>query len=189
MKEKIRSEFRPGDIVLFQTNGDCFKSDIGMILKLKENGNYVVLSENKCAYKNIEWSWIADVNKAKYIRNEIRNYYEYEIARLQDKIRKPTQEEKDAEKIEKYKKLKQQIIATAKNLITCKDDCDFENKLKAITDMKKEIFSIKLDCASDIRKENGKIKYEIREAEAIRDRLLRGISEEHIIKSFKSILD
>lgn len=185
----MESVFRPGDIVLFQISENCFKSNIGIILKVKENGNYVVLSENKCAYKNIECSWIADVNDAKCIRNEIRDYCESKIARLQGQIRKPTQEEKDTEKIKKYEKLKQQIIATAKNLINCKDDCDFENKLKAITDMEKKIFSIKLDCASDIRKENGKIKYEIRQTEAMRDRLLKEISEEHIIKSFEWISD
>ena len=84
MEEKITSVFKPGDIVLFQNNGDCFKRNIGMILKLKENGNYVVLGTNKCAYKNIECSWVADVNNAKCIRNEIRNYYESEIAILQD---------------------------------------------------------------------------------------------------------
>ena len=69
--------------------------------------------------------------------------------------------------------MKKQIIATAKNMIDYKDDCDFENKLKAIADMKREIFSIELECASDIRKENGKIKWKIREEKSNRDNLLK----------------
>ena len=80
--------------------------------------------------------------------------------------------------------MKKQIIATAKNMIDYKDDCDFENKLKAIADMKREIFSIELECASDIRKENGRIKWKIREEKSNRDNLLKNISDEKIQTAF-----
>ena len=80
--------------------------------------------------------------------------------------------------------MKKQIIATAKNMINYKDDCDFENKLKAIADMKREIFSIELECASDIRKENGRIKWKIREEKSNRDNLLKNISDEKIQVAF-----
>ena len=103
---------------------------------------------------------------------------------MKSQIRKATQEEKNAEKLEKYESLKKQILGTAKNLINHTDDDDFENKLKAIADMKRAIFSIDLDCASDIRKANGRIKWEIRDVISARDSLLRNISDESIEKEF-----
>ena len=184
MKKETVSIFEPGDVVLFQAGENGLKGNIGMILKRKENGNYAILSVYSSAYKDVKPSWIASVNDVENIRNEITSYYEGNILELQSKIRKPTQEEKESEKVEKYDELKKQIIATAKNMIDCKDDCDFENKLKAIANMKREIFSIKLECASDIRKENGRIKWKIRKEKFNRDDLLKNISDEKIQAAF-----
>lgn len=142
MRKETVSIFEPGDVVLFQTGENGLKSNIGMILKHKENGNYAILSVYSSAYKDVKPSWIASVNDVENIRNEITSHYEENISELQSKIRKPTQEEKESEKVEKYDKLKKQIIATARNMIDYKDDCDFENKLKAIADMKREIFQL-----------------------------------------------
>lgn len=184
MKEKTISVFEPGDIVLFQTGENGFKSNIGMILKHKESGNYAILSVYNSAYKDIHPSWIVSVDDVENVRNKIVAHYEEKIADLQSQIRKPTQEEKEAEKVEKYDELKKQIIVTAKNMINCIDDCDFENKLKAIAEMKRKIFSIELECASDIRKENGRIKWKIREEKSTRDSLLKNISDEKIETTF-----
>lgn len=184
MKKKKIDVFESGDIVLFQTGENGFKDNIGMILKHKENGNYAVLSVHNSAYKDVQPSWIIPISEVETARNEIISHYEEKIVALQSQIRKATQEEKDAERVEKYESLKKQILGTAKNLVNYKDDDDFENKLKAISDMKRAIFAIDLDCTSDIRKENGRIKWKIREEIYIRDSLLRNISDESIEKAF-----
>lgn len=178
--ESRREQICPGDIILFQSEEVGFKSDIGMILRHKENGNYVILGSYNKVYKDVHHSWIVSIDNVDAVRNAIITYYNEKIALLQSQIRKPTQEEKEAEKVEKYDMWKKQILATAKNMIDCKDDCDFENKLKAIADMKREIFAIELECVSDIRKENGRIKGKIREEEYTRDNLLKNISDEKI---------
>lgn len=184
MRKEALLIFEPGDIVLFQTGENGFKSNIGMILQHKENGNYAILNIYSSVCKDVQPSWIASVNDVGKIRTEIISYYKGNISELQSQIRKPTQEEKETEKVEKYNKFKKQIIETAKNMINYKDDCDFENKLKAIADMKREIFSIELECVSDIRKENGRIKRKIREEESARDNLLRNITDEKIQAAF-----
>lgn len=184
MKKKKIDVFESGDIVLFQTGENGFKDNIGMILKHKENGNYAVLSIHNSTYKDVQPSWIIPISEVETARNEIISHYEEKIIALQSQIRKATQEEKDAERVEKYESLKKQILGTAKNLVNYKDDDDFENKLKAISDMKRAIFAIDLDCTSDIRKENGRIKWKIREEIYIRDSLLRNISDESIEKAF-----
>ena len=169
---------------MFQTGENGFKNNIGMILKHKDNGNYAVLSIYNSAYKDVSPAWIISVSDVEKARTEIVLHYDKKISELQSQIRKATQEEKDAERLEKYESLKKQILATANNLVNYKDDDDFENKLKAIADMKREIFAINLDCASDIRKENGRIKWKIREEVSARDNLLRKISDENIEKAF-----
>lgn len=184
MKKVEVDVYESGDIVLFQTGENGFKNNIGMILKHKENGSYAVLSIHNSAYKDVQPSWIIPISEVEAARNEIISHYEEKIVALQSQIRKATQEEKDAERVEKYESLKKQILGTAKNLVNYKDDDDFENKLKAITDMKRAIFAIDLDCASDIRKENGRIKWKIREEISARDSLLRNISDESIEKAF-----
>lgn len=183
-KEEIMV-FEPGDVVLFQKDEKSFKNQIGIILKCKENGNYCLytLSPMKpVVYTDVKLEWISSLDKVDNIRNQIIAKYEKEISELQSQIRKPTQEEKDADKAEQYEDLKQQIINTAKNLVNYKDPEDFENKLKAIAEMKRAIFSIKLECVSDIRKENGRIKWRIRDKIFERDGLLKAINEESIKK-------
>lgn len=182
--ESRRAQFCPGDIILFKLKETGFKSNIGMVLKYKENGNYVILGLYNNVYKDIHHTWIVSIDNIDAVRNEIITYYNDKIALLQSQIRKPTQEEKEAEKVEKYDMWKKQILATAKNMIDCKDDCDFENKLKAIAYMKREIFAIDLECVSDIRKENGRIKWQIREEKSTRDNLLKNISNEKIKEFF-----
>lgn len=184
MKKVEVDVFESGDVVLFQTGENRFKNNIGMVLKRKENGNYAVLSVNNSAYKDVQPSWIIPISEVETARNAIISNYEEKIVALQSQIRKATQEEKDAERVEKYRSLKKQILGTAKNLVNYKDDDDFENKLKAIADMKRAIFAIDLDCASDIRKENGRIKWKIREEISARDSLLRNINDESIEKAF-----
>lgn len=176
--------FEPTDIVLFQTGENGFKNNIGMILKHKENGNYAVLNVNSLIYKDISPLWITPLSNVEKVRTEIILHYDEKISELQSQVRKVTQEEKDNERIEKYESLKKQIIGTANNLISYKDDDDFEKKLKAIAQMKKAIFTIDLDCASDIRKENGRIKWKIKKEICARDSLLRNISDENIENAF-----
>ena len=96
MRKETVSIFEKGDVVLFQTGENGLKSNIGMILKHKENGNYAILSVYSSAYKDVKPSWIASVNDVENIRNEITSHYEENISELQSKIRKPTQEEKES---------------------------------------------------------------------------------------------
>lgn len=53
MRKETVSIFEPGDVVLFQIGENGLKSNVGMILKHKENGNYAILSVYSNAYKNV----------------------------------------------------------------------------------------------------------------------------------------
>ena len=176
-------EYKNGEVVLFSTVGGL-KTGVGMILKHKDNGNYVVLTQYNSAYKDIKPEWISPVDSVQEERNYVNSQYAEKINDKQKLIRKVTQEEKDKDRETQYRELQQQIKVIAKRLSESEDDIDFENRLKAIVDMKKNIFSIELECVSDIRKDNGKVKYEIRELERMRDAELNKISDENINKAF-----
>jgi len=175
--------FESGDIVLYSTGGGL-KSNIGLILKHKDNGEYAILSVYSSAYKNIKAEWISPIDKVEDVRDEITGHYESKIQEKQLLIRKPTREEKDREKVEKYEELKREIMVVAKRLSESTDDTDFENRLKAIADMKKNIFSIELDCVSEIRKNNGRVKYDIHQLIQQKESELNKISDESIEKAF-----
>ena len=175
--------FDSGDVVLYST-GDGFRNNIGMILKHKENGEYVVLSVYNSAYKNIKPAWILSIENVDDVRNEIASHYEYKIREKQAMLHKPTKDEKDRERVLKYGELKREIMVVAKRLSESTDDTDFENRLKAIADMKKRIFAIELDCVSEIRKDNGRVKYEIHQLIQQKESELNKISDESIEKAF-----
>lgn len=172
-----------GDVVLFSTGGGL-KTNVGMVLKHKDNENYVLLTTHHSAYKDIQPEWIAGLDELELVREQIIEQYMAQINDLRNKIRKVTSEEKETCRIEKYEKLKKEIKIVAKRLSESIDDIDFENRLKAIADMKKCIFSIELDCASDIRKDNGKIKWGIRDLEQRMNAELNKISDESLSKAF-----
>ncbi len=175
--------FDSGDVVLYST-GDGFRNNIGMILKQKENGDYAVLSVHNSAYKNIKPSWILSIENVDDVRNEIVSHYEYIIREKQALIHKPTRDEKDRERVLKYEELKREIMVVAKRLLLSIDDTDFENRLKAIADLKKNIFAIELDCVSEIRKNNGRTKYDISQLIQQKDSALNKISDSAIDKAF-----
>ena len=177
-----------GDVILYSTSEEKskLKYKVGYILKIKEDGDYVVLSSAVgTVYRNIKEYNIETIENVETVRNDIKYYYEKQILELEGKIKTVTSEEKEEEKKETYLKLQKQIKATAKNLYESTNDHDFENRLKAITEMKKSIFSIELECVSQIRIENGAVKYKIKELERQLKNSLDNISDEQINNAFQ----
>ena len=182
--------FNIGDKVFFSLAGkDQFpiKSNLGIVLKVGD-GHCSVLGVGKgfgsSIYHNRKFNTIRRWEDREEVENEIINYYNERISEWKGKLKVVTREIKDTEKFQKYEKLKQQTKVTAKHLYESEDDLDFENKLKAICQLKKQIYAIELDCVSNIRKYNGHILYEIKELEKRKSNVLKDISEETIKKLF-----
>ena len=90
------------------------------------------------------------------------------IKEYESKIKSVKRDFYKDEIVNSYKTLQQEIISTAKHMIEFKDDTDFENKLKVICEKKKQIFAIECNGVDEARKQNGLIKYKIRELESSR---------------------
>ena len=184
--------FKIGDKVLFSLGGEsqpAIKSNFGIILGISDDKYSVVAPGfgHTSIYKNIGSHRIEYLDNKSIVENEILGYYNKEINKYKIMLKKITQETKDAEKMNKYESLKTQIKTTAKNLYQSKDDFDFENKLKAICHLKKQLYTIELDCISETRIYNGHIYHEIKQLEKNRDKALKDISDEVINKKLEKI--
>lgn len=180
------NDYKIGDIVLFSLNGNDEKvklyKEVGLIIAIN--------NENICVFQLKRYGGATmhkiDINKIRHICEkesvvqEIKEYYNSKIKNNENMIKSIKRSDYKDEIINKYYDLKTQIINTAKNMceLNSDDDTSFENKLKAICQKKKELFSIKCEGLNDARKYNGEIKYNIRELVKERDRTIEYLEED-----------
>lgn len=176
--------FKIGNKVLFSTGTiEELKCNLGIIIDAKDD-KFVVLnrsynSNSIYSLKEIYLENIANVDK---VRQDISEYYNSQIKELKSKLRKTTSEEKIQERVEKYNNTKNMILKNCERIVICTDDDEFENRLKEINRLNKILHAINLECGDIIRKENGRIKYDIRNIEKQMNGCLNSISDEAIIK-------
>lgn len=125
-------------------------------VKHKQSPYYIKRNSNVERYFNL------DENS----KQNILNVLQEEINRYKGKIRKLTANEKNEIHKNEFNRIKQQIVKTAENMVNS-DDSDFINKLKAICDLKKQLFTIKISDLENIHKENGGVKYKISKLEEL----------------------
>lgn len=133
---------------------------------------------------NIDCRYILPIEDVEYERTRIVTKYESLIKEEKAKLKTVSQEEKDKQKVERYESIKQRIIRNCEWCINRDlDDEDFVNRVKEISNLKKQLFSPeKLPCMNEIHRYNGTIKYNIRELERERDKALNRIADEEIEK-------
>ena len=96
------------------------------------------------------------------VKANMTDIIQKEIDSLQTKIKSLTLEEKDEIVKKEFNRIKQQIMNTANNMITDKDETYFISRLKTICELKKQLFSIKISDLDNINKSNGVIKCKIK---------------------------
>lgn len=180
----METKYNKGDRVLFSYNDNLFDYDnIGIVIDEKDN-KFAVLALQYKSIRIIESSKIMPLYEVDKVRQSILKYYSSKIAELKSKLKTVTSEEKISERLDKYNDIKHRILKNCERILTCEDDDEFENRLKEINKLKKEIGSIDLECGDIIRKENGKIKYEINLISQKMNISLRNISDEKIEETF-----
>lgn len=175
-----------GDKVLFSSGMSDIKHNLGIIIDKKDE-NYVVVNMLYSYKYVLEYKKMCKLNTNNIIkvRQDIIDLYNPQIDELKSKIRFITDEEKNQEHISKYNNIKNQILKNCERIILSIDDDDFEDRLKTICELKKSLFSIKIECKGILRKQNGTIKHDIRELEYRMKKELELISDENIIKAFE----
>jgi len=178
-----------GDKVLFaQGNVNELKDALGIIISIRDN-DYAIIECSSCGYYlkyKTPYQIDSVINVAK-VRQDIIDYYTPLINEHKNKLKRVTTEEKMQERVKKYNDIKYRIIKNCERVAICEDDDEFENRLKEINKLKKEIHAINLDSGDIIRKENAKIKYDMRQVEQRMNSSLYKISDEEIEKTFSKI--
>lgn len=174
--------FKIGAKVLFSTGNERLKDKLGIIIDT-EDCKYIVLnrSYNTNTIYSREKAHLEYLVNVETVRKDISDYYNSQIEELKTKLRKTTSEEKIQERVEKYENTKGMILKNCERIIICTDDDEFENRLKEINKLNKVLYTINLECSDIIRKENGKVKYDIRAIEHQLNGSLKNISDEAIM--------
>lgn len=172
-------KFKVGDFVYFSTsNSDDVKlfTDSGMIININNKIISILCSRyGASVIYNLSKERVNPISNKEEIIKDINTYYDEKINNLQNQIKSMKRGDYEAEIVNKYNQLRQEIISTAKNMINTRDDEDFENKLKAICLKKKQLFEIECESLQDARKYNGNIKYQIKELEKTRNNALQSL--------------
>ena len=184
--------FKIGDFVYFSLdnkNTDKLYKCSGIIINVSDNVASILDRAYNSTIYNIDFNNIRPVSDRENIIDEIYEFYNKQIINHESKIKSVKRGDYEDEIVEKYCNLKQEIINTAKHMIEAKDDEDFENKLKAICARKKEIFAIECEEIVYARKDNGAIKYKIKELEKSRDNSIANLDKsiDNIKKAFERI--
>lgn len=162
-----------GNIVYFTPSKDVRSVTIGITID-EFDDKYTILecSDYTNTFCKVLKDNIRPISDKEAIIEEIKQYYDKEIDVLKSKIKSVTRTDYEDKIVEKYDKLKTEIKNTAKNMLEAEDDTDFEERLKAICQKKRQIFEIKCDEIVKARKINGSIKYDIRKLEKEKIRLI-----------------
>jgi len=162
---------------------------VGMIIRKLNNGEYLVVYNDSLAYRIKKVKNIMPIEEIDICRKRISDYYDDSINILRSQIRHPSEEDKDQEKSAKYENAKHRLLENCKRLLKSEDDEEILNRVKEISSLKKQLLNIEFDCASEIRKYNGTIKYEIRELEAGKAKDLGRLSDDVINRNFGQYLN
>ena len=186
-----------GDKVIFNKYGDSYTGHevglltwFGVIARVNTDGTYNIIHFDDYRMNmtvNVKRTNILPISQVEHEREDITKRYNFLINEEKNKLRTVSDEEKDKDKLERYESIKQRIIRNCERLIDMDlDDEDFVNRVKEIANLKKQLFSPdRLPCMNEIHKHNGTIKYNIRQLETERNRVLSRISDEEIEKKLK----
>jgi len=174
------SKFKVGDIVVV---ADPTRSFVGIVLKHREVTNVYNIFTNAfgSAVYSAHPEYIYNINEVESAREFINNYFDKQINERKANFKDFEKYDSNAEKLEKYNKLRELITKNCERIVGANID-EFERRLKEICKLKKEIFSIELDGADNIRKHNYNISRSIMTLEANKKALLEKISDKEIEK-------
>lgn len=188
-----------GDKVIFSwnnTNDKLNEYDLlthrGMVVSKNKDNTYSVLYFDdfytKIAY-NIPSFCIGSISILDEEIEKINERYKYLIDEEKKKLKTVSQVEKDEQRKLVFNNTKQRIIRNCEWLTTKDiDEEDFINRVKEIANLKKQLFSPnKLPCMDEIHKYNGTIKYNIRQLENERNKIIDRLTGEKELEKWNKL--
>lgn len=136
-------------------------------------------------------STLYSLDEVAVARNEVHTFYGKKLEEESAKLASVTSEMKEQEVLERYKRIKHDVLANCKVMLDpTTDDEDFLNRLAEVQKLRNQLYKpeSRLECVIKIRKQNGTVKYNIRQLKIERDKVLSEISEE-VVKDFNKCLE
>ena len=184
-----------GDIVLVNWYWDDYKGDDkelllvpAMLIRILNDNRYLVTYYSNNSYNIIVVKNIAPIEDIEIHRTRLSDYYDEKINTYKSKIRYVTNEDKDKEKVKKYEDVKHRLLNNCIRLLESVDDDELLNRAKEINNLKGQMQNVEFECAGEIRRENGSIKYHIRELNSKKNIALGKISDDAIERNFGRFL-
>ena len=174
-----------GQIVLYNQN-DTLKYSI-IIHRNNESYDIINLDGNSPITYNVNINSLFKLHERIYAENLINAKLDLEIAELKNNMKSVKRLDYSQEVKDKYYNLKNQINATAKHMIESENDTDFENKLKAICELKKQLYTIECDGLNDARKFNGNILYKIKQINNKRNMITYYLQSKYVTSRIKTL--
>jgi len=159
------------------------------IIISKNNESYDILHLDgiPSSIYNVDVKNLYYLHKRIHAENLINAKLDLEVAELKNNIKSVKRSDYAQEVKDKYYNLKNQINATAKHMIESENDTDFENKLKAICELKKQLYTIECDGLSDARKFNGNLLYKIKEINKKRNMISYYLKSKFVTSKIKTL--
>jgi len=176
---------KSGQIVL-HNQSDMLRYSI-IISRNNESYDILHLDGIPCSIYNVDVKNLFYLHERLVAENLINIKLDSEIAELKNNMKSVKRSDYSQEIKDKYYNLKNQINATAKHMIESENDTDFENKLKAICELKKKLYTIECEGLSDARKFNGNILYKIKEIHKKRNMISYYLKSKFVISRIKTL--
>ena len=176
---------KSGQIVL-HNQSDMLRYSI-IISRNNESYDILHLDGIPCSIYNVDVKNLFYLHERLVAENLINIKLDSEIAELKNNMKSVKRSDYSQEIKDKYYNLKNQINATAKHMIESENDTDFENKLKAICELKKQLYTIECDGLSDARKFNGNILYKIRKINEKKNSISWYLKSNYVISKIKTL--
>ncbi len=171
------NKIKIGDYVYFKSlEKDSIFTKSGMVLNI--NNDRVSILEKGCYSSRIEIvsiNNIRPISDKENIIDEIKNFYNEKIKKQEYQLKSIKRSDYKEEIKSKYTLLQKEILNTCRNMLETTDDYEFEQKLKAICQKKKQLFSIECESMNDARKFNGEVKYNIKELIEKRENCIKNL--------------
>lgn len=161
----MENKIKVGDYVYFKSlDKDNIFTKSGVVLNIN-NDRVSILEKGyySCSIETVSINNVRSTSDKENIIDEINNFYNKEIEKQESQLKSIKRSDYQKEIKSKYSLLQKEILNTCRNMLEITDDYEFEQKLKAICQKKKQLFSIECEGMNEARKFNGEVKYNIRE--------------------------
>ena len=182
---KGENNMKSGQVVIHNQN-DMLKYSI-IISRNNESYDILHLDGLPCSLYNVDIKSLFYLHERIEAENLINAKLDLEIEEIKSNIKSVKRSDYSQEIKDKYYNLKNQISATAKHMIESENDTDFENKLKAICELKKQLYTIECDGLSDARKFNGNLLYKIKKINEKRNMISYYLKSNYVTNRIKTL--